>query len=166
MKRSRGKKASEAELLFAKWLRLRGWIAHRAAATGMKKLEDGAGNPIRDPRTGKPRFVVQSHDIWGCIDVVAFKPTGDVLAAQVTTQEGRNARRRKLEGLPWPADPKWRVVLVSHEAVEDPAHRARRLHFWKVERLTAGTWKLEQLVPFSPTEVEAHAREKRAAEVA
>lgn len=161
-KKARGAKGSEAERLVRDFLEWSGWTVHRAAATGMVS-------------TGPGKWFVRSHDIFGCIDLVAFRRGGfpnEVWFLQVTTQAGKTKRRRKLEPLPWPDSV--RVSLVSHEAVPDPANRARRKNYLKVEDLKAVdgecglgfTWFAPLALEFDRKVVEDWAKAKRADEKA
>lgn len=161
--KARGLKSGEAELLAKKWLESLGWSVHRAAKTGLKRITRPDGTPVLR-RDGKPMVVNESHDLWGCVDLMAIRASG-AWALQVTTQSGRSERRRKIERVAWPDS--WRVSLVSHEAVEDPAHRGRRKHFWRVEDfgghleevpLLPRTWQEPDAIEFRPSEVEAWAR--------
>lgn len=117
---ARGKKGSEAERLVQLWLEREGWMVHRAAATGLVKLPNG-------------RTICKSHDLFGCLDLLAIRCDMDATwGLQVTTQKGRSARRRKIEGVTaWPST--WRIYLASHEVVPDPAKRSRRIHYVKLE---------------------------------
>ena len=81
-------------------------------------------------------MISRSHDMFGCLDLLAIRETNPddgrlVWAIQTTTAAGRTARRRRLEAVAWPDS--WRVSVVTHEAQVDPAHRARRLHFLRVD---------------------------------
>ncbi|MDI7268728.1 MAG: hypothetical protein QME96_12110 [Myxococcota bacterium] len=157
---ARGKKSSEAELLCRKWLESLGWTIHRAGKTSLKHITRPDGSPVLR-RDGKPMVVNESHDLFGCVDLLAIATERGTWALQITTQGGRSERRRKMEPIPWPRE--WRVSLVSHEPTEDPAHRGRRKHFWRVEDfgragLPVRSWLDPVAVPFSPAEVEAHAR--------
>lgn len=162
---SRGKKSTEAELLCKKWLESLGWTVHKAAKTGLKRITRPDGAPVLR-RDGKPMVVNESHDIFGCVDLLAIRPDG-AWAVQVTTQAGRSERRRKVERVPWPDA--WRVSLISHEATEDPANRARRKHSWRVEDFGSylvgaprpRTWQVPVAVEFRPGEVEDQARARR-----
>lgn len=151
--RSRGKKGNEAELLFKKWLEWRGYTVHRAARAGFVQR-------------GDMKFC-QSHDLFGVFDMLAIAP-GATWAVQVTTQNGRTVRRRKIEALKDALPRDWLVTLVTHEATENPAHRGRRLNFWRLEHfskvsITGGTgnerdWDKPDAVAFDPKVVEDHAR--------
>jgi hypothetical protein len=149
--KKRGLTGNDSELLFQKWLAFDGWVAHRAARAGFVKLPNG-------------RSFCQSHDLFGCLDFIAF--LGDrVWCVQVTTQAGRSDRRRKIEAVGWP--PSWRVSVVSHETTEDPANRARKKHWWRCEdygdeiRDGAKVWSPPVATGFDKAAVEQHAREKR-----
>lgn len=154
-KKPRGLKAGAAESLFQKWLAMEGWKAHRAAKPAFVKTKSGGFS--------------RSYDVFGAFDFVAYRGD-DVWCVQTTTQDGRNARRRKIEALgEMPST--WRVSIISHETTEDAAHRGRRLHFWRIEdasRFMDGegdptlTWQAPEAVPFDKAAVEAHAREARA----
>lgn len=150
---ARGRKGSDAELLFEKWLAAEGWTYHRAAAAGFVTLPGG-------------RKVCKSHDLFGCLDFVAFKTGRDTLGVQVTTQSGRTARRRKIEKIDWPGD--WHVAIVSHEAIPDPAHLGLRKHYWRFEYyMNDRLWeKPPRTIEFDPKAVEASWRTARAAEKA
>lgn len=151
MSKAKGKKGNEAELLVKTWLEANGWTVHRAAQ----------GNLVRLP--GRAPFT-KSHDLFGCLDLLAIKPGGieETWAVQVTTQNGRTARRRKLEGVAWPVS--WKVSLVSHETTEDPANRRRRSHFLKVEDYMGDArWGEPQAAPID-LEGLAKWRRSRAAE--
>jgi hypothetical protein len=108
-----------AELLFEKWLHARGYkFAHR-----FRRVQQG---PIS-----------KAHDGFGALDFLVLDSERDGFwGVQVTTQAGRCARRRKIEAVPWPSD--FYVLLVSHETTQDPAHRGRRLNFWRVEQYERG----------------------------
>lgn len=159
----RGRKSGAAELLARKWLESLGWCVHRAAKTGLKRITRPDGSPVVR-RDGKPMVVNESHDLYGCVDLLAIALERGTWAVQVTTQAGRSERRRKMERVPWPRD--WRVSLVSHEAVEDAAHRGRRKHFWRVEDFAAAgpgrprIWQEPVAMEFRPGEVEEKARVK------
>jgi hypothetical protein len=150
-KKARGAGGQEAERIVEAWLELEGWEVHRAAAAGA----------IKDPKTG--RHFVKSHDIFGCLDMVAIKPGAkpDTRGVQVTTATGKSARRRKIEGHRWP--PTWQVLLVSHEVTEDPAHRRRLKHFLKVEEFRDGKWSEPRAVAIDKAMIDAHRSTKWAA---
>lgn len=94
------KKGRDAELLVKGYLEDQDYTVHLAAASGMVKLG--------------PRWVVKSHDLFGCIDALGFREDEpETWAVQVTTDSGRSKRRRKIEQHAWPAS--WRVSIVSHE---------------------------------------------------
>jgi hypothetical protein len=112
-----GKKSYAAENLFAGYLRKEGWAVHQ---TGVKR----SGPPGRKP----------GNDFFGAFDIVAFKIIDHAVIEwwiQVTTQEGRSGRRRRIDSRAWPST--WRVSLVSHETVPEPANRSLRRHFFKIE---------------------------------
>lgn len=118
-----GLKGSEAERLLQKWLEADKWTVHRAARAGFIRLPNGKG-------------FCRSHDIYGCIDLLAIKRYEPNLqfetwALQVCTAGGRSERRRKIEGIRWPLT--WRVTLASHETTQDPADRRRVRGFWRFE---------------------------------
>lgn len=137
-KARRGSGGAEAELLFEKWLKAEGWTYHRAAAAGVVRLPGG-------------RTFCKSHDLFGCLDFLAFLPAvagSAVWGVQVTTQSGRAARRKKVAALNWPLA--WRVSIVSHEVTPDPAHRGRRRHHWVIEDLGRFASHARKVVPFDP----------------
>ena len=112
----RGSGGAAAELLFEKWLWHEGhrWV-HR----------------FRKVMTGP---VCKAHDGFGALDFLVLRKTGICTHAwgiQVTTQNGRSARRRKIERVPWPEG--WRLTLCSHEQTPDPDHRGRNKNHWKLE---------------------------------
>jgi len=122
MARKRGLSGTDAEREFGRWLEARGWWVCRAVRT---------------------RF--QRQDFWGAFDVLAlFGPrsarrrSAIVWAAQVTTAKGATARRRRIEAQDWPAD--WRVSLVTHERVPDPANRRRSKSYWKIQDWDGSEW--------------------------
>lgn len=112
---------TEAQTLFARWLKFEGWQVAEAAK----------------------RVKFQTTDLFGCLDALALLALDDeggdtlVWGAQVTTAAGRNAssseRKRKLEAVAWPSG--WRISLVNHERVPDPANRARSMDYWRVQDL-------------------------------
>lgn len=150
MAKHKGAKGGEAEKIVQAWLELGGWRTHRAAKAGFTKFKradgtDGAFNT--------------SNDFFGCFDLLAIMPeeVPETWALQVTTQNGRALRRTKLEAHPWPFS--WRVSLVSHEAIPDPANRARRLYFLRFEELVNKSWHPARSVPIDMQAIKAH-REK------
>lgn len=152
-------KGSEAERLVESWLQMNGWTTHRAAATGFHRYEKKGGGH---------GFAVKSHDLFGCIDILAFRRSlardeDETWAIQVTTQGGRSARRRKIEPVDWPYS--WRISLVSHESTPDPANRARKLHFIKAEDFEPVGWLPAEAFQIDPKAIEAF-RKARAAEKA
>ena len=164
-KAKQGKKGSGAELLVVGWLESQGFTCHKAQAGGMTRVG--------------PRWVVQSHDLFGCIDVLGIRKldlaTGlrppEVWAAQVTTDGGRSKRRRKIEALShaWPDS--WKVSIVSH--VTEKAGRVNK-HFMKVEDYcgvgvnpdgsTEHAWSWREPIEFDAkkTELDRKARNKSA----
>ena len=159
-KKSRGLKATEAELLVATWLETMGWTCHRAA-------------PALFWAGGVPRS--RSHDLFGALDVLAIQRdhmTGsggigdpillrEVWAVQVTTQAGRSKRRSKLGAVAWPRG--WRVSLVSHEVTEDPTNRSKRVHWLKIEDLDFCSWQPPKVVGIDPKVIKKFRRDRRAA---
>jgi len=125
---ARGLSGKKAEVAFEKFLIDRGWQTERRKAVTTK--------------VGK-KFVTFSNDLFGCIDVLGLKPDESngksTWGAQVTTQKGANARRRKIEKIRWPAS--WRVSLVTHERVPDPADRRKNKSFWRISDYVGGEWK-------------------------
>lgn len=152
-KRARGTKGGEAELLFQKWLLHTGeWDrVHRVARPALVEYQPG-------------KFFTQSHDLFNCLDFIAVRRARhlqheddhavadtETWGVQVTTispsGSGSNmSRRRKKMAGPWPRS--WRISLVVHEQVPDPAHRARSLHFWRVQDYVDGVWQEAVAVPF------------------
>lgn len=158
---SRGLKGVAAERALERWLIANGWTVHRAAKAGTAQ------------RGG--RWFCKSNDIFGALDILAIRTAASVAdrveaglpheprmapetwAIQVTTQNGRSERRRKLEAIGWPRS--WRVSLMSHETVPDPANRVRRLHSWKGEDLYrtqdgAVTWLTPWVTWFNPQAID------------
>jgi len=166
---NRGLKGSEAELLAQKWLQSEGWLVHRARPSSLVTL------PPKFPGD-KPRTFCQSHDVFGCLDLIAISATRGTWAWQVTSASSASAksdRRRKIEAVEaWPSS--WRVSLVTHERTPDPANRARSISWWRVEDYTLSgladdggavrAWSPAIAIRFDPREVEEYARECRAAE--
>jgi hypothetical protein len=146
-KKARGAKGAEAERIVEAWLELEGWTVHRAAAAGMIRLPGG-------------KTFVKSHDLFGCLDMVAFhlgKP--ETRGVQVTTASGKSNRRRKIELHRWPVH--WEVLLVSHETTQDPANRRRNAHFLKVERyLGDRKWGETSAISIDMAAIEAHRKKK------
>ena len=161
MRGKRGAGGTEAQTLFARWLRHEGWLV---AAAGK-------------------RVKFQTSDLFGCLDALALLD-GDgedtiVWGAQVTTAEGRHAssseRKKKLEAVVWPDA--WRISLVNHERVPDPADRKHTLDYWRVQDLAlvvggrsgARAWEKPRAVLFSRAAVEESAlaprREREAMEL-
>jgi len=150
MTKSNVQKGNETELLFVKWLKKEGYTVHRAARAGFIKLPNG-------------KSFCQSHDMFGALDILAFRDDS-VWAVQMTSQSGRSARRAKVSAIEWP--PSWKVSIISHETTQDPNHRARKLHFWKVENLNYenGGWYIQPAVQFSKKEVVEHGRTNKTEE--
>ena len=150
MPKSNTQKGAESELLFKKWLESEGWTVHRAARTGFVRLPNG-------------KSFCQSHDLFGALDILAFKKN-EVWAVQMTSQSGRSARRVKVALVPWPTN--WRVSIISYETTPDPANKTRKLHWWRVEDMIPGTelWKDPTAVQFNKKEVEDAARDAKAEE--
>ncbi len=166
-----GKKGSAGELLVVGWLESQGFTCHKAAATGMVKIG--------------PRWTVKSHDLFGCIDIIAIRklpygPTFDPVetwAVQVTTDGGRSKRRRKIEALSraWPGS--WKVSIISHvtePAASNKRGNRRNRHFMKVEDYvgegvnpdgsTEHSWSWREPIEFDAkkTELDRKARNKSA----
>lgn len=147
----RGLVGLPAQRTFVEWLESEEWHVAKAAS----------------------RSKFQAQDLFGALDALAFRFEAQghggggwdsgwaVWGAQVTTSTTstgtRSERRRKLEGVAWP--PSWRISLVSHERVPDPADRVRSLNFWRVQDLRGGTWQKATAVPF---DLDALVAEKRA----
>jgi len=155
--KKRGKAGKEAELLFEKWLRFLGYTwYHRYRATGHANFS-------------------RSHDLFKAIDFQTIVNTGTpwepvhpvvrsgarYWLVQVTTQNGRASRRRKIEEVPWPYLNQDLVDLVTHETVDDPADRNQKMHYWRIERYDRYGWHKPIAVRFDKDEVENYAREAR-----
>jgi len=174
-KASRGKKDKAAELFCEKWLYFLG-LEHvhryRRAAAGLT--------------------FSFAHDLFGAIDFQSLIPASfapfarpramfrhctmngsatGVWLIQMTTQGGRTERRRKIEKIPWPLH--CRIDLMTHEVVPDPAHRGRRLSYWRVEEFSlmpvdlsdfpsGRTWLDAFALPINAVAVEAHAKGRNA----
>jgi hypothetical protein len=161
---SRGRKAGKAELLVKGWLEMNGWLVHRAAQTGYFTYETAGGDEGR---------ACKSHDLFGCIDLLAIKPADaprscqepsvETWAIQVTTQAGRSARRRKIEKVKhWPIS--WKVSILSHETIPDPANRSHKLHYLKKETWQHGVvtgWSDSTAFAIKAKEIDAYRREQR-----
>lgn len=119
-KRKRGKGGGEAERIVKAWLELQGWVVHRAAATGFHRFQK------KDGSTG---FGVQSHDLFGCFDLLSFKraesvsgPDGiglmdpETWALQVTVPDMVAARRNKIDATGFKFPMMWRVSVIAHES--------------------------------------------------
>lgn len=127
-RRKRGTQGRDAELLLAKWLRAEGWLVHLAARAGFNRLPNGAS-------------ICSSHDLFGAFDALAMRacPGRERVTRfwflQVTTQNGRVARRRKIEALAdhLPTMQEFQYSLVSHERTPDPANLRRSWHHWRIE---------------------------------
>lgn len=193
----RGKGGGEAELLFSKHLAFEGWTYHRARPTyaffpsevkhgsplerGIAKLKEQILRAGDGPEGYELRALLGaaqratrdvrsvSHDLFQVFDFLAIR-NGQTWAVQVTTQAGRSERRRKIEEeAEWPRE--WRITIASHETTPDPAHRARKKHFWRLEdyvlvRREGGSqfsreWDTPLAVPFDPAAVEADAKRRR-----
>lgn len=132
-------KGNSTELLYKKWLQTKGMKVHKAARAGFVRL--GA------------RSFCQSHDIFGCLDIIAI--TKDTtIGAQCTTNSGRSARRKKIEAVgEWPLS--WTIQLVSHETKEDPTNKRKKVHLWKIEtfNIPNGKWDEPIEIPFNPKEL-------------
>ena len=119
-KKKAGSKGKKSENLYKKWLENQGYLCHKAAPGSLFN-------------TGS--FVMcRSNDIFGCIDILAIKPTppAATIAAQLTTQDGRSARKAKLAAIKhWPES--WSIVLVTHEVIKEAKKKAQ--HRWKCETL-------------------------------
>jgi hypothetical protein len=114
---------------------MEGWPEVHLAEASKDHLPDG-------------RVLTRSHDLFGCFDVLAcgkpanvFKPDQQTWALQVTTPKNRAARRKKIEGRPWPTT--WRVSVL---VVKDGA-----LH---IEDFCGGTsWTKSQAYPVVEADV-------------
>jgi hypothetical protein len=129
------------EKLVQTWLEMQGFLVHRAAATGRIKIGG--------------RWIQRSHDLYGCIDLLAIQPAG-VWACQVTTLSNRSARRKKIEKVErhWPND--WRISVVVHGW--DRLGRGTE-HFLHVEDYgdetigTARVWQPRKRVEIDPDSI-------------
>lgn len=123
----KGLKGMDAQRLLGEWLRLEKWCVAMAGV----------------------RAKFQAQDLFGCLDALAFRlETEGEMAAfaewkvwgiQITTSDSRSAksdRRRKLEAVKWPYD--WRISLVTHERVPNPANRVKSMHYWRIEDYNQG----------------------------
>lgn len=133
--KKRGKGGSEAERIVQAWLELAGWTTHRAAATGFHKFQK---------KDGGSGFAVKSHDLFGALDILAFraKPLNmqggfETVGVQVTTQTNRSARRAKVEQHKWPDS--W-LVWVAVVRSEPKTHGRGRDYFVAIESLCSGQW--------------------------
>ena len=142
--RRKGKGGSEAERLVKAWLEMDEWTVHRAAATGLMRMLGGG-------------FFARSHDLFGCLDLLAFKigAKPETRAIQVTTQSNRAARRKKVEALAtkWPVS--WRVSVIVHEARPKIVGRGNE-HWFKIEDLREGAWQAREAVQVDMKAIEAH----------
>jgi hypothetical protein len=144
-KKRGGRGGSEAERLVKAWLELAGWTVHRAAATGLTRLPGGG-------------FFARSHDLFGCIDLLAFKLGAlphETHAIQVTVASSRSARRKKIEALAWPVS--WRVSVVVHGTRPKVVGRGND-HFFKIEDYENGAWREPVAIQVDMKAIEAHVK--------
>lgn len=128
------------EKLLALWLRSRGFlnVDRRRGASGVFKTTDSAGNE---------KVYTTGRDTFGCIDVIANN-SESMWLLQVTTDNQRSARKRKVAMRSWPRKAIKcgcvRISVVTHKATPS-AKDARRLdHYWRFDDLVpVGTkqWK-------------------------
>lgn len=108
-------KGTEAERELERFLQAQGWVSYR--------------------RTGGGRFQ-KVRDIFGCLDVLAFWPSGngeppgrkDTWGVQVTTRKCVASRKRKVERVSWPRG--WRVSVICHDSKADPGDGRKRIKAW------------------------------------
>ena len=148
-------KGGAAELLVKGFLEESSFLVHRAAAGGMTSY-------------GKGKFFVRQNDLFGCVDLLGIRRglvfTDETWAVQVTTESGRSKRRRKMEMVEWPIS--WRISIVSHETMYDPARKRGKLDFLKIQDYTGGKWCNYEFVAIDVKGLEARrkARDKSAKE--
>jgi len=149
-KGSRGTKDKEAELLLHKWLLSKGYLVHKAARAGFIRMPGG-------------QSFCQSHDIFGCFDILALQKKGlcppefpQSWLLQVTTQAGLPARRKKIDAVSDKIPDNILISLVTHERTQDPANRSRSKNFWRMQN-----WNHDTKSWNEPTAVEFHAGEIR-----
>lgn len=136
-KKKAGSKGKKAELLYKKWLESQGYLCHKAAPGSLIRI-------------GRKTFC-RSHDIFGCIDVLGINSSRSpcTIAAQITTQAGRSARKAKIEAITkWPIS--WSVVLVTHEKVKEDTKTVNR---WKIEQYVGTEWSDIYYEEFDPKEL-------------
>lgn len=131
MGKARGSGGATAERLFHKWL-ISGGIPpeqiRRAIRTQWQSVDFFAADfmVIMDPYEWRHPWSWDSKDnfIW---------------FVQVTTQNGRTARRRRIEAVAWPRNLQvensaLHVSLVTHERIPRPENRGKFDNFWVFER--------------------------------
>jgi len=165
----RGRGGGDAELLLEKWLWFLGYApsvrVHRfrparvggtfsASCDGWSVLDFGVIYPqlYEVAKGGEPTLLCPWAEGVGC---QAPNPLDGLLAVaelgmwgiNVTTQGSRAAHRTKFRSRRFPSS--WRLDLFTHEATEDPANRARRKHYWKIEQWTQHAWEKPIAVEFN-----------------
>lgn len=83
---NRSQKGTVIELTAIKILTAAGYVVHRCVRTGFKR---------------GPRYISQSNDVFGCIDLVAKKHGERTRWIQVTAHSGIGQKKADLDKVPW-----------------------------------------------------------------
>lgn len=126
-----------AEKLAEAWLHYIGYheVDRRKGATGLYSPTDSDGEPVIG-KNGKPKMYSQKRDLFGCIDLAALSDDC-IWMVQVTSDDGRSHRRRKIEKRRWPEKliraGVFRVSIIVHVCIRDVEDRRKFKHYWRVE---------------------------------